>query len=222
MDGQQFEENLQLFFAELKSEDKMTEKQRNILAAAIKLFADKGYFATSTSEIAKEAGVAEGTIFRHYKTKKDVLIAAVAPFIIKLAAPYVLKDIRKILTTEAKKPLEEVVSNLYRNRLELIEQHSMHLRMVIQEAFFHPEIREVLLNSLASEGIRIAKFFIEQKVASGELRSFPPEILVRSMMSLLGGMIVHKYLAADVYGEWNEEEQITMTVDILLHGIVNR
>lgn len=49
---------------------KLSEKQIKILEAAIEIFAEKGYASTSTSEIAKRAGVAEGTIFRHYKTKK--------------------------------------------------------------------------------------------------------------------------------------------------------
>ena len=53
----------------------MTEKQINILSAAIELFSEKGYEATATSEIAKKAKVAEGTIFRYYKTKKELLFA---------------------------------------------------------------------------------------------------------------------------------------------------
>ncbi|EAE3666281.1 TetR/AcrR family transcriptional regulator, partial [Listeria monocytogenes] len=53
-----------------EKETKMSEKQRRIVAASIELFAEKGYAGTSTNEIAKKAGVAEGTIFRHYKKKK--------------------------------------------------------------------------------------------------------------------------------------------------------
>ncbi|MDP4107839.1 MAG: helix-turn-helix domain-containing protein, partial [Bacillota bacterium] len=44
----------------------MTEKQQKIVETAIQMFADKGYASTSTAEIAKAAGVAEGTIFRHF------------------------------------------------------------------------------------------------------------------------------------------------------------
>lgn len=65
-----FEEGLLQYVEELKDESEMTEKQRNILRASVKLFAEKGFHASSTAEIAKEAGVAEGTIFRHYKSKK--------------------------------------------------------------------------------------------------------------------------------------------------------
>lgn len=53
----------------------MTEKQENILKAAIHLFSEKGYTATSTSAIAKCAGVSEGLIFKHFMNKEGLLNA---------------------------------------------------------------------------------------------------------------------------------------------------
>ncbi|MEM7657023.1 MAG: helix-turn-helix domain-containing protein, partial [Bacteroidota bacterium] len=56
----------------------MTEKQQNILKAALKLFANEGYANTSTSKVAKAAGVSEGLIFRHFKNKEGLLQAVLA------------------------------------------------------------------------------------------------------------------------------------------------
>lgn len=53
----------------------MTDKQRNILEAALRLFAREGYAATSTSKVAKAAGVSEGLIFRHFQSKEGLLQA---------------------------------------------------------------------------------------------------------------------------------------------------
>lgn len=53
----------------------MTDKQKNILKAALILFAEQGYAATSTSKVAKEAGVSEGLIFRHFQNKEGLLNA---------------------------------------------------------------------------------------------------------------------------------------------------
>lgn len=53
----------------------MTEKQEKILHAALELFASEGYNATSTSKVAKHAGVSEGLIFRHYMNKEGLLKA---------------------------------------------------------------------------------------------------------------------------------------------------
>jgi AcrR family transcriptional regulator len=53
----------------------MTEKQEGILKAALKLFAESGYNAVSTSKVARMAGVSEGLVFRHFKSKEGLLHA---------------------------------------------------------------------------------------------------------------------------------------------------
>lgn len=53
----------------------MTEKQEKILHAALALFAKEGFHATSTSKVAKAAGVSEGLIFRHFGNKEGLLQA---------------------------------------------------------------------------------------------------------------------------------------------------
>ncbi len=52
----------------------MMTRKETILAAATKLFADRGFHETSTSEIAKLTGVSEGSIFYHFKNKEDLLL----------------------------------------------------------------------------------------------------------------------------------------------------
>jgi AcrR family transcriptional regulator len=53
----------------------MTRKQESILKSALLLFAKEGYHATSTSKVAKHAGVSEGLIFRHFVNKEGLLQA---------------------------------------------------------------------------------------------------------------------------------------------------
>lgn len=53
----------------------MTEKQEKILISALELFAKEGFAATSTSKVAKHAGVSEGLIFRHFGNKDGLLKA---------------------------------------------------------------------------------------------------------------------------------------------------
>ena len=47
---------------------------RAILAAALKLFAEKGFYRTTTKEIARKAGIAEGTLFNYFETKEDLAL----------------------------------------------------------------------------------------------------------------------------------------------------
>lgn len=57
----------------------MTSKKMNkfelILDAAVKVFAENGYHGSQVSKIAKEAGVADGTIYLYFKNKEDILVS---------------------------------------------------------------------------------------------------------------------------------------------------
>ena len=50
--------------------------RQKLLRAGLELFTTLGFRATTTPEIASRAGVAEGTIYRHFSGKEDLLIAA--------------------------------------------------------------------------------------------------------------------------------------------------
>tara|TARA_R110002124_G_scaffold77677_1_gene207952 strand:+ start:375 stop:896 length:522 start_codon:yes stop_codon:yes gene_type:complete len=55
----------------------MSLKKEKILKSAIQLFSELGYSSTSTSKIAKSAGVSEGLIFRHFGNKEGLLNALI-------------------------------------------------------------------------------------------------------------------------------------------------
>src|SRR6516225_5792547 len=50
-------------------------KRERILDAAVHVFAEKGFYGAKVSEIAREAGVADGTIYLYFKSKDDLLIS---------------------------------------------------------------------------------------------------------------------------------------------------
>ncbi|MGL5664967.1 MAG: TetR/AcrR family transcriptional regulator, partial [Shewanella sp.] len=51
----------------------MTDKRQAILETALRLFVDQGFHGTSTALIAKQAGVATGTLFHHFPTKEALM-----------------------------------------------------------------------------------------------------------------------------------------------------
>jgi TetR/AcrR family transcriptional regulator, fatty acid metabolism regulator protein len=51
------------------------DKRDRILKAAVRVFARKGYFAARVSDIAKKAGVADGTIYLYFRNKEDILVS---------------------------------------------------------------------------------------------------------------------------------------------------
>ncbi|HEU4438685.1 MAG TPA: TetR/AcrR family transcriptional regulator, partial [Methylomirabilota bacterium] len=50
------------------------DKPQQIIEAAVRVFARKGYFNSRVSDVAREAGIAAGTIYLYFKTKEDILI----------------------------------------------------------------------------------------------------------------------------------------------------
>ena len=56
------------------------EKRKKILEAGFKLFKQKGYYKTNTAEIAKEAGVSTGIVYRYFTDKKAIFIESMEQF----------------------------------------------------------------------------------------------------------------------------------------------
>jgi TetR/AcrR family fatty acid metabolism transcriptional regulator len=55
-------------------EEKRTDKRARILEAAVRVFAERGFFNATVAEIARAAGVADGTIYLYFKSKDDLLL----------------------------------------------------------------------------------------------------------------------------------------------------
>ncbi|MEA3359579.1 MAG: TetR/AcrR family transcriptional regulator [Thermodesulfobacteriota bacterium] len=81
---------------------KKNEKYNKIIAAATKIFAQKGYYKTRVSEIAKEAGIADGTIYLYFNHKDQILIS-----LFEEKMQEVLDNMRKQISLETD-PLEKI------------------------------------------------------------------------------------------------------------------
>lgn len=57
-----------------KQSPKKLQRKTEIVEAAVKVFAEKGFFKAKVSDVAKEAGIADGTVYLYFKNKEDLLI----------------------------------------------------------------------------------------------------------------------------------------------------
>src|SRR6267154_6382391 len=57
-----------------KREEKKESTRQAILRAALALFADKGFYTTTTKAISRRAKIAEGTLFNYFQTKEDLAL----------------------------------------------------------------------------------------------------------------------------------------------------
>jgi AcrR family transcriptional regulator len=201
----------------LINDDSLTEKQKKILMAAVESFSEKGYAATSTNEIAKKAGVAEGTIFRAFKTKKELLLSITAPIMTKMIAPFVIMDINKVLENEYDH-LEDFLHAMVRNRMEFITKNAAMVKILLQEIPFHPDLREQFIENIGkkvfSRFMELVKYYQDK----GEIIDMEPASVVRLIAaSLIGYVSTHQLMSNSPL--WEPEKELENTICYIMHGL---
>jgi AcrR family transcriptional regulator len=201
----------------LDDDGELTEKQQRIILSAIDSFAEKGYSATSTSEIAKKAGVAEGTIFRHYKTKKDLLLAIVAPVMAKFLAPYFIKDLNKVLNKQHEH-FEDFLGAMLENRRDFFVKNLPTVKILLQEIPFHPELKELFKEHIALKVYERFVKLVEYYQAKGEIIELPAYSVFRMTLSTIFGLLIARYLILPE-ADWDDEAEAERTVQFIMHGL---
>ncbi|WP_026581918.1 TetR/AcrR family transcriptional regulator [Bacillus sp. J33] len=200
-----------------QEEEGLTDKQKKIIAAAIESFSEKGYAATSTSEIAKKAGVAEGTIFRHYKTKKDLLLGIVSPMMAKLLAPFVIKDLYKVIDHKYER-YEDFLRAIMANRIDFLKNNMSLIKILIQEIPFHPELKEQFKEHIAKKVferfVSLVKFYQKK----GQIIDIPAFSAVRMTFTSIFGFLITRYLLLPE-ADWDDEKEIELTIQFIMHGL---
>jgi AcrR family transcriptional regulator len=196
----------------------LSDKQRKILEAAIDTFSEKGYAASSTSEIAKKAGVAEGTIFRHYKTKKELLISIVTPTMAKLVAPFFIKSFAKEVFDNEYEHYEDFLRTAATNRLEFVKKNFPVLKIFIQEIAFHDELREPYQKLVIEHIYPKFKKVIEHFQEKGEITNLPPSAIMRMTASSIMSYILPRVLLFPSH-DWDDEKEIDQIVQFVMYGL---
>jgi AcrR family transcriptional regulator len=197
----------------------MTEKQTRIFEAAIEVFAEKGYSGSSTSEIAQRAGVAEGTIFRHYKTKKDLLISIAAPAMVRLLAPFVLREFRTVLQTEFQS-VDQFLRSMIENRIEFIEKNQSLLKILLQEIPFHPDLQKQFQQLVFSQVKDRIEKVIDRFKEKGQIIDLPsPTIMRLAVSSVMGYVLIRTFFGTREGSAWDDELERQATIDFIMKGL---
>ncbi|MGG0154304.1 TetR/AcrR family transcriptional regulator [Bacillus mycoides] len=201
--------------------DKRNERQMRILEAAVDMFGEKGYASTSTSEIAKRAGVAEGTIFRYYKTKKDLLFAVVMPTLTKFAAPFFVQAFAKEIFKTEYESYEVLLRVIIQNRFEFAKKHFPMIKILIQEVPFQPELKSEIQQLIETELLVHFKKLIAKFQEEGEIIEMPPSSVLRLTLSAVLGFLLTRFLLLPEE-KWDDEVEIENTIQFILYGLTPR
>lgn len=103
------------------------EKKRAIVETAIRLITHNGFEATPISAIAREAGVAAGTIYIYFPSKQE-LIKHLYLAVSKSLADFVIKDLSVML------PVKAAIKRVWKNHIEYVLAHPLEYRFLEQFA----------------------------------------------------------------------------------------
>lgn len=155
------------------------EKRARILEAATRIFASKGFACSTVAEVAREAGVADGTIYLYFRNKDDLLIRLVEERISLL-----IERMSRALE-EARSPLEKVATFI-RSHLRMVEASPELAQVLIVE----PRQSENLLVEHLAPALRsylgLLGEILEEGIADG---SIDPGLDSRAMRHALFGAL---------------------------------
>ncbi|WP_309121429.1 helix-turn-helix domain-containing protein [Paenibacillus sp.] len=107
------------------------DKKRQIIEAALKLFATKGFHETSIQDIAESVGIAKGSVYLHFKSKEDLLVSA-----LKHTVHRMFEEVALASTSPGLSPRERLVRKL-ESQLRFGYEHKAFFTMLLNERSVH-------------------------------------------------------------------------------------
>ncbi|PCC75791.1 transcriptional regulator, TetR family [Nannocystis exedens] len=188
-----------------------------IVRAAIEVIAERGFRGAATSEIARRAGVAEGTIFRHFKTKQLLLDHILEPFVERVLAPIAFRDLHRLIDTDYP-DFADFLRAFAHNRLSVAREHVPALRIFLQEVPLSAELRAMVFRHIGCHVFPELLAVIRKYQARGQIRNDPPETVLRILMSALGGYIITRLAILPDY-PWDDDLEIERTIRVVARGL---
>ncbi len=193
-----------------KREQLKEQRAAEILDAAARVFAKKGYQRATTREIAAEAGVAEGTIYNYFERKRDLLIA--------MASRLAMESLEQIKALPPVEDEREYVAAIVTSRFELFLENIDLARVLMLEMLVNDDLRQDYMNEVLSPAISFLGEYIRSRTEAAAFRKVEPEIVAQAM---IGGVMSFGLLWLQ-QGELDKrslEEYASEVVGLFLDGL---
>ena len=200
---------------------KSEETKQKILETTIDIISEKGYAPTTTKEIAEKAGVSEGTIFKYYGSKKELLRQIVQKTLKDFKEYSVNEAIPEVFTSTEDGSSQEFLRELMKERAKFFQKKDKAMQVIIQETMIDETIREIFREKVWSEMTRVSDQIFDRAKQAGEFRDFDNRTLRRAVFgSFLFYIIFEGMLEVDDSKEENPAEEIEKTLNLILSGIL--
>lgn len=180
-----------------------SERRKEILDVAERLFVTKGYDNASTNDILAEIGIARGTLYYHFSSKEDILDALIDRILESLLA-----NVRAVAEDESIPVLERFTRAVLAGNVDTDAGH-MVVEQVHkpQNALMHQKMTERILKGLNPLFVKIVRDGIAQGIFDVE---YPEETIEM--------IIMYANTAFDDLNEYTEEERMRK-VRAFIHNV---
>ncbi|MEM8722862.1 MAG: TetR/AcrR family transcriptional regulator [Cyanobacteria bacterium P01_G01_bin.39] len=190
------------------------DTRTKILQAALRLFAKHGYDGTTTKDLAKSAGIAEGTLFRHFPSKKAILV--------EVATSGWVDILTDLLTELSEMGSYKAVSQVMRRRMLNMRANGDLMRVCFIEAQYHPELKENIQTEVINKMTDVAEAFFETAMEKGIYRPMNPKIVAKVFLGIfaIAGFSEQTIIDPDASPQAMQEMAEGIS-DIFLRGVLN-
>ncbi|MDQ0087703.1 TetR/AcrR family fatty acid metabolism transcriptional regulator [Paenibacillus anaericanus] len=189
---------------------KKQEKFELILESALKVIAENGFHGSQISKIAKEAGIADGTVYLYFKNKEDILISLFQQRLGDLVSTF-NDNVRE--TNSAEEALRKICE-IHFTELEQNVNLAFVTQIELRQSSF--ELRKAIGHSVKPY-IQLIEHILEQGVQE---KSFRPDLDIKlTRLLLFGGMdeVVTSWLISG--RKYSLSAQVDKTVEFFLKGL---
>jgi AcrR family transcriptional regulator len=193
------------------------DRMRKIRAAALDLFAAKGFSAARLEDVAAGAGVAKGTIYLYFSSKQDLLEAIVASTIGASLARV------EQAVGDSPAPASELLRLLGRAVAMAVQDPDRRrvLHLVLSEGARFPAIADFYHREIISRGLWLIRAIIAKGLASGEFKSdeparFPQLVLAPALVAAIWSVVFARIDPLDI------EAMMEAHVELLLRALTRR
>lgn len=195
------------------------ERRSQILQVAIRLFSQCGFSGTTTKEIAREAGVSEAMVFRHFATKSELYHAILD---CKACEGEIRNPFDAVEQEMASNKDEQVFYKLMLNALNKHDRDPEFMRLLFHSALEGHELAEMFIERNIVPMYEFLSDYISRRQKDGAIcLDIEPRLIVRAFV----GMMIHHSLNNSLWDtkrrllNVTNEEAAKGFIKILLQGI---
>ena len=187
-------------------------RRNQILDAAKKVFAEKGFHPTTIKDIAREAGIADGTIYNYFENKTALMLGILDRL---NESDQRVQDFEKLDEVD----FRSFMQTYLRHRLVVLKEDNFELfRVVISEVLVNRELRELYYRKVIEPTFLMAEKYLQQWAGQHLIKQVNIGLATRVIPGLVLGLIL-EYIMGDktLEAEWDALPEFL--TDMIMNGI---